>query len=147
VRAFKIKTFIMTGQNRLRDIVESCCVATKSIIPIFLLTCFIGAVYSKIIIDISRSIEEFGIGIQNKDYHIATLIMVNCILAIVGLLYPLAGFIADIYSGRFKMIVAGLIILFIASLLLSIQETLSAFNTLSSNVLDLTSSWMCLVAT
>ena len=52
---------------------------------------------------------------QVESYHVITMILLNLALALFGLFYPLAGFIGDIYTGRFRIITFGFEAIWIAS--------------------------------
>ena len=48
------------------------------------------------------------------------LSLVCAILAVIGICYPLSGFLADVYFGRFKIIVSSLTLILISAIILTI---------------------------
>ena len=55
---------------------------------------------------------------QAYGYHVITMILLNLVLAFFGLFYPLAGFVGDIYTGRFKIIMFGFEAIWIGSFII-----------------------------
>ena len=100
----------------------------------------IGAVYLVLL----NSFGVIGYNIQYYSEHIKkvqtsvniliiTIILVYAILAFVLLVYPLSGYFADVWCGRYKAVTISLVLLCVALLLLC-----------GATVIGITKSWKCL---
>ena len=101
------------------------CVKSKAVMLILVWSMIIGAVYLLLL----NSFGVIGYGLQyyieyNQIHviHVNVLIIIvilaNTFLAIVLLVYPLSGYIADVWCGRYKAVTISLILLCVALLLL-----------------------------
>ena len=105
------------------------CLPSKAAILILLWTAIVGAMYY-IFVDLAAVLQIDRSRINsNVSMHDS---LPYAILALVMMLYPLSGFIADVWCGRLKMVVISLVILLFCLVILLIGlvigETTTAFN-------------------
>ena len=113
------------------------CVKSKAAMLILAWSMIIGAVYLVLL----NSFGVIGYSIQYYNEHIKkvqtsvniliiTIILVYTILALVLLVYPLSGYIADVWCGRYKAVTISLVLLCVALLLLC-----------GATIIGITKSW------
>ena len=86
------------------------CIPSKRFTLILIYTIIIGMMYAMLndwILVSSQHVQFEVTRDQAYGYHVITMILLNLVLAFFGLFYPLAGFVGDIYTGRFKIIMFG----------------------------------------
>ena len=99
------------------------CVKSKAAMLILVWSIIIGAIYLVLL----NSFGVIGFGLQHnaRRFHIPvnvivyTVIAAYAFLALVLLVYPLSGYLADIYCGRYKAVTISFALLWVAMLLLS----------------------------
>lgn len=83
------------------------CLQSKAAILIVLWTVFVGAVYTAVCGVFASSIKSHQIQTHKIDSVVTYPVSIfYSILAIIAMLYPLIGFMADASCGRFKVIVS-----------------------------------------
>ena len=94
------------------------CIPSKPVTLILISTIIIGMIYA----GLNYAILVFTRHVQFKvsegrayGYHVITMILLNSALGLFGLFYPLAGFLGDIYTGRFRIITFGFEAIWMAS--------------------------------
>ena len=95
------------------------CKLTKAAIIIILVNIFVSVSYAIII-----SINVVGGYLYNDMGH--TSLTLYSFMAIVGLFYPVSGFLADVYCGRYRIIFIGVCLMFIASTAFAVISMSSA---------------------
>ena len=93
---------------------RSVCIPSKAVVLILLSAFIIGSFYSGIYLATLRGVRSIQKQLLS-DLNVLTLILINFVLSVFGLFYPLAGFIGDIYTGRFKMIIFGFELIWVSS--------------------------------
>ena len=105
------------------------CLPSKAAILILLWTAIVGAMYY-IFVDLAAVLQTDRSRINSNVSMYDSL--PYAILALVMMLYPLSGFIADVWCGRLKTVVISLVILLFCLIILLIGlvigETATAFN-------------------
>ena len=112
-------------KEKLKCSLKNVCIPSKPVLLIFISAFIIGILYSGITITTlkySQHVQRRIPRIHNS--HFITMILLNLTLAIIGLFYPLAGYIGDIYTGRFKLIKFGFEIMWTTSFALTICTAL-----------------------
>ena len=82
------------------------CVQSKAAILIILWTAFIGAVYAMVCLAFAMTIRSQYVGRSLDSVVTYPVSMLYSILAIVAMLYPLIGFMADTSCGRLKVVLS-----------------------------------------
>ena len=103
---------------------KQACIPSKSVILILLSAIVVGGVFYQIKSSISIGVHHWRQHFGEGELHVNMLLITNFVLAVFGLFYPVAGFIADIYMGRYRIIVAGFVCFFLACLVLVIAGAL-----------------------
>ena len=104
-------------KSPLRVCIKNTCLPSKAAVLIILWTILVGTVYSIITIILGFSIHggkyssSLDAGLFETTLH--------AVLAIVLTLYPISGFIADIYCGRLKTVVASAIFILLSLVVIS----------------------------
>ena len=94
------------------------CVKSKAALLILLWSVVIGAFYLSLL----TGFVSIGFVLQNNyfkkelNWVVFVFIVEYAILALIQLLYPLSGFIADVYWGRYKTVTVGVVLLWISML-------------------------------
>ena len=94
------------------------CIPSKRVTLILIYTIIIGMMYAMLndcILVYSQHVQFEVTKDQAYGYHVITMILLNLVLAFFGLFYPLAGFVGDIYTGRFKIVMFGFEAIWIGS--------------------------------
>ena len=94
------------------------CIPSKPVTLILISTIIIGMMYAGLNYAILVSTRHVQFKVSKGHaygYHVITMILLNLALALFGLFYPLAGFIGDIYTGRFRIIIFGFEAIWMAS--------------------------------
>ena len=99
------------------------CVKSKASMLILLWSVIIGAIY----ISLLNSFSVLGFSLQSDNNYRAviwTVLGAYTLLALIRLTYPLSGFLADTYCGRYRAVTISFIVLLVAMLSLSISAAL-----------------------
>ena len=97
------------------------CVPSKAVILIFVWSLVVGAMYATAVnacVTISFELEDIF------DNLFAVVLVSYSFLALSLLFYPFAGFLADVYCGRYRTVVAGMAIMCVSCLIVSIGSFL-----------------------
>ena len=92
------------------------CIPLKSVFLILLSAIVVSGVFYQINSSILSTVHHMRQHFGKRELHVNSLLITNFVFAIFGLFYPAAGFIADIYMGRYRIIVAGFVGFFLACL-------------------------------
>ena len=82
------------------------CLPSKAAILIIFWTAFVGTLYNYVLLLAATIVDTTQISPDNSIS--ANAYLPYTILAFVSMLYPLSGFIADVYCGRLKVVAVGL---------------------------------------
>lgn len=112
-------------------------ITSKASVLILLWSVLIGAIY----VSLLNSFAVLGFIVENsprvRDSHyravIWTVLAAYTLLALIRLVYPLSGFLADIYCGRYKAITISFSVLLVAMLSLSISAIIGFTQDLDIN--------------
>ena len=99
------------------------CIPSKPVTLILISTIIIGMIYTGLnytILVSTRHVQFMVSEGHAYGYHVIIMILLNLVLALFGLFYPLSGFIGDIYTGRFRIITFGFEAIWIASFIVVI---------------------------
>ena len=98
--------------------VRQSCIQYRAVILILIWTVLVSELQTLLYMLISSFIENY-VPIDRKDTLpnavSSPIAFLYAILAVVAMLYPLSGFIADVYCGRFKTVLVGLTFIFVFS--------------------------------
>ena len=98
------------------------CLPSKAAVLILFWTAVVGTVYNVVLILAAVIADTWSL---SPDISIsANYYLPYAILAFVSMLYPLSGFVADVYCGRLKAVLTGLCLIFTFILLLCLVEIL-----------------------
>ena len=95
----------------------TCKSVTMATIIIILTNVFVSLFYSVII----NTLTELGC-LYDKMGH--TSLILHSFMALFGLFYPISGFLADVYCGRYRVIFASVCLMFAACLILTLCDAL-----------------------
>ena len=114
-----------TRKGKLKCSLRNVCIPSKPVLLILTSALIIGMMYSGITLLTRSTSQHIQHTVLRKERsHFITMILINLILAAFGMFYPLAGYIGDIYTGRFKLIRFGFEIMWTASFGLPIYTAL-----------------------
>ena len=101
------------------------CIKSKAVILILAWSMIIGAIYLLLLNGfgvIGFGLQHYNEHIKHDQLHINVLIIIvilaYALLAIILLVYPLSGYFADVWCGRYKAVTISLVLLCVALLLL-----------------------------
>ena len=99
------------------------CVPKRSIIFILILTAVMGMVNTGVLLGVSDWSRTKA---ANKEHsNFISVLTVSLTFALLTLLYPIMGFIADVYSTRYKMIAASVLLIWCGGVFVTIAEGFS----------------------
>ena len=99
------------------------CKLTNAAIIITLINIFMSVCYAIIV-----NITVIGGSLHNDMGHIA--LTMYSLTAVVSLFYPVSGFIADVYCGRYRVIFIGICLMFVACTALAVDSMLTVMTTI-----------------
>ena len=95
----------------------TCKSVTKTTVIIILTNAFVSLFYSVII----NTLTELGCLYDKMGHNSLTL---YSLMALFGIFYPISGFLADVYCGRYRIIFASVCLMFAACLILTLCDAL-----------------------
>ena len=100
---------------------KSLCRFSKAVYLILTWTVIVGAIYAGMLCVAAGLINTSAILCSsifiNDNLFIAPLCITQTVLALTTMLYPLSGFLADVWCGRFKTVMAGLFCLLLSTII------------------------------
>ena len=116
---------LYTMKGKLKCSLRNVCIPSKPVLLILISAFLIGIAYSGVTITTLQVSQYIQHRVPKKQHsHFIEMILLNLILAMFGLFYPLTGYIGDIYTGRFKLIKFGFEIIWTTSFGLTIYTAL-----------------------
>ena len=100
------------------------CIPSKTIFLLLASTLVVSESHCLTHVTVAAFISEY---IPMGQYHLVNslsfpLSLVCAFLAVIGIFYPLSGFLADVYFGRFKIIVSSLTLILISFTIISVTS-------------------------
>ena len=109
-------------QHRSQSVLSKlCCSSTRvykpyrSVLLLLLWTTVVGGIYS--CAQLSATFASARVDSRYYDSILTTVLVMYTLLTIVMVFYPLGGFLADVYFGRYRVVIASLIVLTVCMLL------------------------------
>ena len=99
------------------------CVPNRSIICILILTAVVGMLNTGALLGVSDWSRTKTVNEEHSNF--ISVLTVSLSFALLTLLYPITGFIADVYSTRYKMIVVSVLLLWCGGAFVTIAEGFS----------------------
>ena len=97
------------------------CVPSKPALVIFAWTFMVGAVFSGMIAFMTKSMTKVPHMFNIDNSRFVSVLVINSILAILALFYPIAGFLADVCCGRYRVIVISVGLLWLSTVFTTIS--------------------------
>ena len=115
----KSKTLSLSHLKQLTCLPCSICIKSKAVILILVWSVVIGAVYLALLSGFGTL--GFVLQHQEHNFHVTvyTIVSAYAFLALILLLYPISGYIADIHCGRYKAVTFSFLLIWISMLLQS----------------------------
>ena len=137
---------------------KSLCEFSKTVYLILTWTLIVGAIYAGILYVAAGFISTSAILLRsnifiNDNLFISPLCIIQAVLALTAILYPLSGFLADVWCGRFKIVIFGLFCLLFSTIVTVValiwlikrySRDIFAFDDLDSNLARLCIIGVCL---
>ena len=137
---------------------KSLCRFSKTVYLILTWTLIVGAIYAAMLYVAAGFINTSAILLRSNIFiddnlFISPLCIIQAVLAFTAILYPLSGFLADVWCGRFKTVIFGLFCLLFSTIVTVValiwfikrySRDIFAFDDLNSNIARLCIIGVCL---
>ena len=97
------------------------CLPSKPAWVIFAFTVMVGTIFFAGVAFLNISMTKLPHTFDVEDSRFLTVLIINCVLAFYLLFFPLAGFLADVCCGRYRVIVISIGLLWVSTILTTIS--------------------------